>query len=345
MNGKKLWALLLSFALCFSLFALPASAVETENNQAYAAQLLFDLGLMKGVGTKGDGSPDFDLGSAPNREQAVTMLVRLLGKDAAATAGNWTIPFTDVSDWARPYVGYAYANKLTFGVSATEFGGLAPVSATQYLTFVLRALGFSSETDFKWDEAWVLSDALSITFGEYDKYTQNFTRGDVAVISATALGAPMKDSPNTLLAYLNKNGALSKTRLVVMGLDVVTCHQDKLGFAFFPLDGSPNTYLNFKVNSVTVNGQTCQITQSTTQKEALAALPNLKTQYPEAFNYTLLTYDEAKAKNAATDSYDAGGGFGLPLLLFSFNCTGTLKDGTKVNEVFTEAVYIQSYDH
>ena len=95
------------------------------------------------------------------------MLVRLLGKDEEAKTGIWDIPFTDVDEWAKPYVGYAYANKLTTGTSDTTFGGAQTVSPSQYLTFVLRAMGYESGTDFQWDKAWELTDTLGITHGEY----------------------------------------------------------------------------------------------------------------------------------------------------------------------------------
>lgn len=39
---------------------------------------------------------------------------------------------------------------------------------------MLRALGYSSNTDFKWDTAWELSDRLGFTSGEYSKTTSTF---------------------------------------------------------------------------------------------------------------------------------------------------------------------------
>jgi hypothetical protein len=71
------------------------------------------------------------------------MLIRLLGKEAEATGSYWWHPFTDVDDWASSYVGYAYQKGITNGISATKFGGGAtPSTAAQYVTFVLRALGY-----------------------------------------------------------------------------------------------------------------------------------------------------------------------------------------------------------
>ena len=180
-------------AVCLLLAMIPAAyAAQTEATEA--ADTLYELGLFKGTGTDADGKPVFDLDRAPTRAEAVTMLVRLLGKESEAKSGSWTTPFTDVAAWAKPYVGYAYANGLTTGVGKGLFGGGRPVTAAQYLTFVLRALGYESGTDFSWDTAWTLTDALGITNGQYHAGTNNsFLRADAALVSVCALGAAAKD--------------------------------------------------------------------------------------------------------------------------------------------------------
>ena len=185
-------------ALCLTLTLTPTSSAASGESTV-AAQMLFDLGLFTGTGTDSSGNPVFSLGEMSTREQAVTMLVRLLGAEDAAKRGSWELPFTDVANWAKPYVGYAYANGLTVGISATEFGGKNTITASQYLTFVLRALGYDSGTDFKWNAAWELSDRLGITNGEYNENTKTFLRGDMAIISASALNATLKDKEMTLL--------------------------------------------------------------------------------------------------------------------------------------------------
>lgn len=195
-------SLLLTLALCASML-LPVFAVTASDEAVKAADRLYALGLFQGVGTNSDGTPNYDLDRAPNRMEAVTMLVRLLGKYAAAKDGSWSIPFTDVADWAKPYVGYAFTNNLTSGTSATAFSGTNTVSASQYLTFVLRALGYSSETDFKWDSAWTLTDKLGITNGEYSA-NSSFTRGDAVIVSSKALDTKMKGSSKTLLDSINE---------------------------------------------------------------------------------------------------------------------------------------------
>lgn len=139
---------------CVMLFSTMTTAFAASSEAAEAAESLHALGLFNGTGTNEDGAPNYDLDREPSRAEAVTMLVRLLGKEEEAKNGTWTTPFTDVADWAKPYVGYAYTNGLTSGTSATTFGGTATVTASQYLTFILRALGYQSGTDFQWDKAW-----------------------------------------------------------------------------------------------------------------------------------------------------------------------------------------------
>lgn len=93
-------------------------------------------------------------------------------------------------------MGYAYANGLTNGTGDTTFGGKQTVTAAQYLTFVLRALGYSSETDFSWNAAWEKTDALGVTDGSYTAANNKaFLRGDAAIVSAFALGTAKKSGP------------------------------------------------------------------------------------------------------------------------------------------------------
>ena len=196
---KRILSLIL--ALVISLVLVPGTALAADSEAEEAAQSLYELGLFNGIGANADGTPNFDLDRAPTRQEAITMLVRLLGKEKEAQAGTWEIPFTDVDDWAKPYVGYAYTNHLTGGTSPTTFSGNDTVTATQYLTFVLRALGYQDGADFQWDKAWELSDRIELTDGSYNAET-TFTRGDVAIISESALSMTGKGNDVTLLSQL-----------------------------------------------------------------------------------------------------------------------------------------------
>lgn len=197
---KPIISLLLAALMLCSMIP---TAFSATNEAIDAANALYDLGLFNGIGINPDGTPNFDLDRTPTRHEAITMLVALLGKSDEAQNGNWSTPFVDVADWAKPYVGYAYANGLTSGTSATTYGGNQPVTATQYLTFVLTALGYKNGVDFQWDKAWELSDKIGLTDGRYNAYTKEFLRSDVAIISNNALNVKLKNSDAVLLSVLN----------------------------------------------------------------------------------------------------------------------------------------------
>lgn len=183
---KKLTTTLL-LAAAVATGVTPA-AFAASDEATNAANALYKQGLFLGNGTNATGAPNFELDRKPTRHEAITMLVRLLGKEEEAKKGTWNTPFTDVDEWAKPYVGYAYANKLTTGTSETTFSGNDTVTASEYLTLVLRVLGYDDKKgDFSWDKAWELSDKIGLTKGQYNASTNNFTRGDVAIVSqATA---------------------------------------------------------------------------------------------------------------------------------------------------------------
>ncbi len=209
----------LVFVVCVSA-NMPITSVDIEdgeyddkftpasNEAVEAADALYSLGLFNGTGVDANGSPIYELERTPNRHEAVTMLVRLLGMEETAKGMLWTAPFTDVVDWAKPYVMYAYENGITLGTSSTTYGGSADTTATQYITFMLRTLGYSSETDFKWDAAWELSDEIGMTNGEYNSSTASFTRGDMVQIAFSALSCEMVDG-TVLLDYLTEQGSIN----------------------------------------------------------------------------------------------------------------------------------------
>ena len=209
---KRILSVFLTLLLLVGL-CMPVYAQDSGDAQA-AAEHLHALGLFQGTGTDADGDPVFDLGRAPKRTEAVTMLVRLLGKEDEAKSSTWTTPFTDVPNWAKPYVGYAYENGLTKGIDPNDeskFGSDTPATARMYITFVLRSLGYSDDAggDFQYKTAWEFSDALGITDGSYNASTDGaFTRGDAAIVSDSALEALCKDSEDTLLDKLIADGAV-----------------------------------------------------------------------------------------------------------------------------------------
>ena len=336
---KKLLSLILALTLALSL-AVPAFAVTPEDAQE-DAMLLYNLGLFKGTGTTADGSPKFDLDRAPTRAEAVTILVRLLGAEEAATQKTIATPFTDVPAWAKPYVGYAYSKGYTNGMDAKHFGPNNTVSAAQFLTFLLRALGYKDGTDFTWDSPWTLTDQLGISNGAYNAKTKTFLRADAAALSASTLYAKKKGSDKTLLKDLLDNGAISGSTVVIWDYDAVAFQEDYASFLFYPVSGSPATFTSFKLDKVTVNGLSCQTLQVTTPEAVAAYLASIghKT---GGFGYVEITYDEEAAAKAATEYYTAANGKKYPLIAFTFTYTATEASGKQQTGTVTDYYYFDA---
>lgn len=207
---QKIGYLLFVAFLCTLLFELLGgsnplvSAASAASDEAIeAADELYELGLFQGSGTNADGSPNYNLDQPLNRAEAITMMVRILGKEEEAKAGTWETPFQDVPSWAEPYVGFAYVNQYTSGTGKTTFGSADRINAAQYITTILRALDYSSSTDFQWDHPWELSDKIGLTDGQYtDANNNDFLRADAVIISAAALDIKLKDSDAVLREWL-----------------------------------------------------------------------------------------------------------------------------------------------
>ncbi len=174
------------------------------------AQALKVLGLFQGTST------GFNLSKTATRAEAATMLVRLLGEESVALRGTSRHPFGDVPAWANGYIGHAYAKGYTNGTSANRFTPNNPVSATQYMTFLLPALGYDdAKGDFKWDNA--LSHAVKIGLiskAEQDKLnTTTFYRDQMVYLSYRALFTARKGGTKTLIEYLRENGVVSQSSI------------------------------------------------------------------------------------------------------------------------------------
>lgn len=193
---RKIISLLLCGLLCVTLVPTSSFAARNISYAESLAQDLKNLGLFQGV-----SDTDFALYRAPTRIEALIMLIRLLGLDLEAKNSEDNHPFTDVPAWANAYVGYAYQKGLTNGTSATTFG-TDSATAQMYLTFVLRALGYSDQNgaDFLWNNPYGLAQETGVLPDGVDR--QNFLRADVVLVSYAALSAYLKNSTQSLAQKL-----------------------------------------------------------------------------------------------------------------------------------------------
>lgn len=210
---KRIISMILIVAMFVGVVPV-AYAARSFSKAEIMAENLKAMGIFRGV-----SDTDFDLDRAPTRVEALVMLVRLLGKEAAAQNSNATHPFTDVPQWADGYVGYAYREGLTKGISDTQFG-TGNANVQMYLTFVLRALDYSDTNgaDFSYSEPYTLSYQTGILPDGVDQ--DNFLRADVVMISYAAMSAYIKNTATTLSSKLIDEGVFTKEQFDTYYTDV-----------------------------------------------------------------------------------------------------------------------------
>ena len=163
------------------------------------ANALNALGLFRGTGA------GYELDKIPTRIQGLVMLIRLLGEENSALESSASHSFTDVPEWADKYVGYAIEKGYTKGIGTSTFSPDTNLDAKSYVTFVLRAIGYSdSNGDFSWSSA--LSDSADFRLMTKEAASAlayaTFNRGDMVDISYCALTMTLKDSNRTLAQKL-----------------------------------------------------------------------------------------------------------------------------------------------
>lgn len=184
---KTILILVLVLALLTSsVFA----ATPVQNNTADA---LNHLGLFLGTG-KG-----YELDNGLTRAQGITLLVRMIGKEEEANNGVYHNPLTDVPAWATGYIGYAYQNAITNGISETQFGSDMPMTDYMFLTLTLRALGYSDSGEhplYTWNNPYQIACELGlIASTEADSA---FTRGDAVSVFWNAMDVNFNGEKDTL---------------------------------------------------------------------------------------------------------------------------------------------------
>jgi len=179
------------------------------------ADALKAMGLFRGSDVPyGSG---YELEAAPTRVQGLIMFLRLMGEESAALSYSGSdVTFADVPDWAAPYVAYAYDKGYTKGQEINSqrqviFGTDDKLASRDYMTFLLRALGYGEGTDFQWLTA--AQDAQTLGVLNEQEVTliteKDFLRAQVTYLSYRALSAHTADKNNTLLDRLISSGAVT----------------------------------------------------------------------------------------------------------------------------------------
>ncbi len=195
-NLKRALSLLLSSTMVLGMVVMGGSAagyqdVDASNDNQEAIEVLQAVGIMSGVDDAGNFNPD---GSLTRNEMAVVM-AHLLNLDYDYYRGVNT--FSDVPDWAAPYVAACVAEGVTAGIGNGLYGGDQQITAAQAGLMVMKALGyFQNQEDFgtDWQVATIRQASYINLFDKVNSDAESaLTRGQVAQLVLNGLKAKMVD--------------------------------------------------------------------------------------------------------------------------------------------------------
>lgn len=174
------------------------------------AKALSSLNVLRG----NDGN--LMLNKTAERIEGAAMLVRLLGVEEYASSKNLYHPFIDVPDWANPYIGYLYQNGLANGIGNNLYGSHHYIDEKSYLTFLLRALGYSDKNgrDFTWDTVGKAAIKAGLIKPEEDGQIGRLLKRDrLSQLSWSAMFLNNKVQNKPLLACLYDQGMINYKKL------------------------------------------------------------------------------------------------------------------------------------
>ena len=190
-NLKRALSLAVASVMLLGMMVVGTGAsyddVTSEHNQE-AIEVLQTVGIMTG-----DNEGNFNPDEYVTRNEMAVIMCNLLDYRVASYAG--TTPFTDVPDWAEPYVAACYANGITGGTSDTTYSGDDSVTTVQAALMLMKALGyFQYSSDFKsgWEVATIAQGNRIDLFEDVDSEAREaLTRSGVAQLVLNTLESGM----------------------------------------------------------------------------------------------------------------------------------------------------------
>jgi Big-like domain-containing protein len=191
---KRTLSLVLALVMVLGSFGA-AFAVDAETtDELSAGAFLETVGVLEG-----DDDGNLMLDKTLLRRDMVILLSRLMGaEETAAEFPSESLAFEDITDaYYNGYIAWSVNNGLIEGHSETVFGFNENVTAQQYVTVLMRALGYEVADE---DYAAVLETAaeLGLCEGLEVENEDEILRGQMAVMTLNTLGTEMKDSEVTL---------------------------------------------------------------------------------------------------------------------------------------------------
>jgi hypothetical protein len=218
---RKLLSIAVIASICITVLSFSAYVNAYTEDINDMAAILNRLNILQGI------NGDYQLNNRLDRVQAITIIIRMLGKENYVIQNKDDLKRTKYSDvpvdsWYAPYVGYSTMNNIIAGDDEGKFLPTKPTSEKQFLKMLLCALGYEYGRDFDWTNVYqkAYETGLVIDQSYVSKVAdnENFLRSAAVEIAFRSLNIYMKDTETKLVFKLEDEGVLSREEIFGSGI-------------------------------------------------------------------------------------------------------------------------------
>lgn len=160
--------------------------IKSENTAlSEAVEVLTAKGITKGI-----SDTEFGAEMPVTREQMAAFIYRMQNGVDVSGVGENTTAFTDINN-PEFYKAISWASErgIIKGISETEFNPMASVSLRDCYTMLVRMFGYEKKNPLSYPQSYItIAENIGLSKNiNKTKYTDELTRGDVAIILNNAL--------------------------------------------------------------------------------------------------------------------------------------------------------------
>ncbi len=168
-NLKKILALVMALVMSMSLVTIANAADFTDDSEiSYkeAVDVMTAIGVIDGYD---DGS--FDPDGILTREEAATLITRMLLGDEADSLSSSSSSFADVdaSRWSSPYIEYCVSLGIIAGAGDGNFYPAEQLTGYAFAKMLLIALGYDADREGYTGTSWTVNVASDATSAGIDQ--------------------------------------------------------------------------------------------------------------------------------------------------------------------------------
>lgn len=213
-------------SFCFGTSAASFKDVSAKDEALYkAVTLLNSLGIAKGT-----SETTYGASKKVTREQMAAFVYRLMKEGRSVEGGENLTSFTDLKDDTFYFmISWASENGIIKGRSETIFDPSGSITLQDCYVMVTRALGYEKDETLSYPYGFIdvaetigLDENLSSKLG----YTDELTRGDMAIILYNAFYADMNETyKKAIVPTFMKPGQNVTSNVVYKETNETVCHK------------------------------------------------------------------------------------------------------------------------